>query len=146
MVLQDAWLPQLARRVDSVIITASPRGETQCPRDVPEASLKVRFRWQSAPTFVAASAVRKLRSILGQCKRVFVLYVFRKISMRVTGVRSRVSFASARTALELRLGKEARRVHGCLHVLEKDYRVRVRSALGTVRRGGGQTPAFPLIA
>ena len=36
--------------------------------------------------------------------------VFRKISMRVTGVRSRVSFASARTALELRLGKEARRV------------------------------------
>ena len=47
--------------------------------------------------------------------------VFRKIPMRVTGVRSRVSFASARTALEWRLGKEARRVHWCLHVLEKDY-------------------------
>ena len=57
----------------------------------------------------------------GNAKRYLFYKVFRKISMRVTGTRSRVSFASARTALELRLGKEARRVHGSLHALEKDY-------------------------
>ena len=57
----------------------------------------------------------------GNAKRYLFDKVFRKIPMRVTGVRSRVSFASARTALEWRLGKEARRVPWCLHVLEKDY-------------------------
>ena len=46
---------------------------------------------------------------------------FRKISMRMTGVRGRVTFASPRTALQLRLGKEARRVDWGLHVPEKDY-------------------------
>ena len=57
-----------------------------------------------------ASTARKLRGILGQCEMYLFYKVFRKIPMRVTGVRSRVSFASARTALEWRLGKEARRV------------------------------------
>ena len=46
--------------------------------------------------------------------------VFRMIPMRVTGVRGRLTFASAHTALEWRLGKEARRIHWCLRVVERD--------------------------
>ena len=57
-----------------------------------------------------ASTVRKLRGILGQCEMYLFYKVFRKIPMRVIGIRSRVPFANARTTLRLRFGKEARRV------------------------------------
>ena len=57
-----------------------------------------------------ASTARELRGILGQCEMYLFYKVSRKIPMRVTGVRSRASFANPRTTLELRFGKEARRV------------------------------------
>ena len=120
MVLQDAWLPQLAQRVDSVIITASPRGQTQCPRDVPEASLKFRLRRPSASTFVVASAVRKLRTTLGQCKKCLFYKVYVRFPCGVLASAVVFPLQVHCTALELRIGKEACRVPWCLHDLEKD--------------------------